>query len=137
VKKFSYIFSLTIAFVFLLSVSGINVYKHYCGDFLAETSIYIQTNPCADEGGEDACSKGKAKSCCDDEVEFLQLDVDLVQSQNQKVDFNSHNYIIEFVESISLNNKKNISLESDRKRAPPLISEEPIYKRLNRFTFYG
>lgn len=137
VKIFKHILSLTLAFTFFLSVSGINVYKHYCGDFLEEVSVYIQSNPCADEGGEDACSKDKETDCCDDEVEFLQLDIDLVQAQSQKVEFSNNQLTLVLFAAIPMAKESSNQMESISERAPPNFHKIPIYKRLSRYTLYG
>lgn len=136
VKIMRNIFALALSLSFFISVSGVNVYKHYCGDFLEGISIYFQTNPCGDEGGEDACSKDKAAACCDDEIEYHQLDVDLVRAQKTWLDFSLTFQLIDFgiAKELVLNTSNSIN---KAKRAPPNIVKIPIYKKLNRYTFYA
>lgn len=135
-KALKSLFTLFLLFSFLSSTLGIQVYKHYCGDFLAEISVYIQSNPCADEGGEDACSKGKEMSCCDDETEFYQLDVDLIkQSQEQqKLEFTALQHVQIFESSEDLMEQE---WDLNYLSRPPPLSKVPIYKKLQRYTYYG
>ena len=131
------IISFSLAFIFFLSVSGINVYKHYCGNLLEEISVYIQSNPCADEGGEDACSKGKASSCCDDDVEFYQLDITLHSSTSKDIKFQKIQSVIKLFAKVPFKNIQDVEGNIRKERAPPNLSFPPIYKRLSRYTFYG
>lgn len=136
-KILKHIISLSLALVLFVSVSGINVYKHYCGDFLEEVSVYIQSNPCADEGGEDVCSMGKETSCCDDEIEFHQLDITLQQNQVEKIEFNVNQQIVELFTEIPSANELDLELRSESERAPPDLFKEPLFKTLNQYLFYG
>lgn len=129
--------SLLLMLVLIGTTSGISVYKHYCGDLLEEISIFIQSNPCSDEGGEAACSAGKEMNCCDNETEYYQLEVDLVKTSQHQINFRitpqiilfglAQNHLFFIEESKSLN-----YLE-----LPPIISDIPLYKQLKQFTFYG
>ena len=128
--------SVSLIIAFIGSIVGIQVYKHYCGNLLEDVSIYFQSNPCQDEGGEDACSKGKADSCCDDETEFYQLKIDLIKhTENNKI----QNYFV-LAQPIfgdpSLIIERNSEVKLFQARPPP-DKKVPIYKRLLRFTYYG
>ena len=130
------LFTFTLLLAFLGSTLGIQVYKHYCGDFLEEVSLYIPSNPCADEGGEDACSKGKKTSCCDDETEYYQLEVDLIKNSNNQKDFKLFP-----IKEYSIINKL-IEVEGEKEivtllSKPPPLSPIPIYKNLQRLVYYG
>lgn len=137
-KKLSRIFSFIILLSFLSAVLGVQVYKHYCGDFLAEVSLYFQSNPCADEGGEEACSKGKVDSCCDDEFQYLQLDVDLQKTNIQRLDFDelASNSILPLVSKliVHLESKEHENVEFEE---PPELNQAPLYRLFNRYTLYG
>lgn len=130
------LFTLSLLTAFLASTLGIQVYKHYCGDYLAEISVYVQSNPCADEGGEDACSKGKTKSCCDDETEYYQLKIDLIKASQK-------DQLSKFIPSESLllsdylyakEQSKELLVQNVR---PPPENKIPLYKELQRLLYYG
>lgn len=137
-KKLKYIFSFILLLSFLSSVLGVQVYKHYCGDFLAEVSLYFQSNPCADEGGEEACSKGKKESCCDDEFQYLQLDVDLQKTNIQRPNFDQlalksiHPLVSKLIVDTPLNEDEALVFEH-----PPERNQLPLYRLFNRYTLYG
>lgn len=137
VKILKHIISLLLALILFVSVSGVNVYKHYCGDFIREISIYIQSNPCSDEGGEDVCSMGKKASCCDDEVEYHQLDITLQQGQIQKIEFDINHQIVELFAQLPLTTKSESQLDFRIERPPPDLVKIPLFKTLNQYLFYG
>lgn len=56
---------------------GIQVYKHYCGEYLAAISVFHKSS-CGDTSNEaESCAMQSEKSCCEDEMHFVQLDTDL------------------------------------------------------------
>lgn len=116
---------------------GVNVYKHYCGELLEGISLFVQFNPCADEGGEDACSAGKEDSCCADETEFYQLDVKLLkQQQTEKITPKQMISLKLFVHAdikLDRNNQVSIIL---RDESPPKW-KEPLYRQFRQLIFYG
>ena len=127
-------FSLVLAF--LGSTLGVQVYKHYCGDFLAEVSLYMQTASCAVEGGEEACSKDKSTSCCDDETEFYQLTIDLIKHQQVEQNFSYFPVsVILIAKHFIISDDKESLLVLLAK--PPPIDGIPLYKKLQRLTYYG
>jgi len=128
--------SFLLLFVFLGTTSGVSVYKHYCGDFLAEISIFIQSNPCSDENGEDACTVNKEMECCDDETDFYQLEIDLVKTSLNKINFSLNHGFTLLGHINKLDTKDEIAELSYLERPPP-IYRIPIYKELQRFTLYG
>lgn len=130
-------FSFLLILSFLGSVLGVQVYKHYCGDFLVGVSLYIQSNPCADESGEDKCSRGEMKSCCEDEFQYIQLDINL---QKPDIKNPSFHHLALIQRPIPTAAAELIFLS--RQLAPKLVEppEEkviPLYKLLRRYTFYG
>tara|TARA_B100001109_G_C18862293_1_gene474731 strand:+ start:3719 stop:4129 length:411 start_codon:yes stop_codon:yes gene_type:complete len=129
-------FSFLLSLVFLLSTTGISVYKHYCGDFLEGISIYHQDNPCIDDNESDGCSMGSAMSCCSDDMEFYQLTVDLHKVSNQKIEFDLQAF--EVLNTLLLP----VLVEEDEKildiqKAPPELYELPIYKQNQQLIFYS
>ncbi|MBL4709324.1 MAG: hypothetical protein JKY48_12885 [Flavobacteriales bacterium] len=115
------------------TTSGISIYKHYCGDFLEEISIFIQSNSCADESGEDTCSAGKEMSCCDIETEYYQLEIDLVKTTPRQISFEITHQIILF----RLDQESIIVKEPSNLEDLHIIEGVPIYKKLKRLTLYG
>ena len=135
-KALKSLFTFLLLFSFLSSTLGIQVHKHYCGDFLAAISVYFQSNPCADESGEDACSKEKKMACCNDETEFYQLDVDLIkQAQQQKLSLQTPSIVLESPEIIEEAVERN-RVELYLSRPPPWL-KIPLFKKFQRLTYYG
>lgn len=135
-KKIRSVLSLLLLFGFLSSTTGINVYKHYCGDLLEGVSFFVKSNPCADEGGEDACSAGKEMDCCEDETDFYQLDTQLIKQTNslddlflEPVEIQLINYTFSIYEGES-----DFELNSE---LPPPKYNSPLYKEFQQFVFYG
>ena len=132
------LFSFVVLLSFLSSVLGVQVYKHYCGGFLAEVSLYFQSNPCADESGEESCSKGKKESCCDDEFQYLQLDVDLHKTNIERLNFDQlafksiHPLVSNLFFKVEFNNEEKIEFEE-----PPERNLAPLYRLFHRYTLYG
>lgn len=57
--------SVTILLAYLISVSGVSVLKHYCGNELASSSLFIKGEGCG-------CNElEENKECCKDETQFL------------------------------------------------------------------
>ena len=129
-------FSFLLALVFLLSTTGISVYKHYCGDFLEGISIYHQDNPCMDDSESDGCDMGSAMSCCSDDMEFYQLSVDLHKVSNQKIEFDLNHFVV--LQSIvlpKLIEERETILRQEK--APPELYKLPIYKQNQQLIFYS
>ena len=123
-------------FGFLSSTTGINVYKHYCGDFLAEISFFVKSNPCADESGEDTCSAGKEMDCCEDESEFYQLDTQLIKQTSTYEDLELRPIQVQLVHSV-LTVPKQRDIEISLYEPPPLIYNNPLYQEFQQLIFYG
>src|SRR5690554_487223 len=63
-KKVSHII---IAFVLLLSTTGLTVSKHYCHDLFISASLFSEAESCCGEA-----------DCCHNEIAFFQVDDDFV-----------------------------------------------------------
>ena len=135
-ERLKSLISLLLLFGFLSSVTGINVYKHYCGDFLADISFFIKSNPCADENGEDSCSVGKDVSCCEDETEFYQLDTELFkqQSSTEKYEMQPVEVELRYVLAVTQELEKKTHQELD---PPPPKYQNPLYQQFQQLIFYG
>lgn len=69
--------TLLLALYLLLNTIGYNVYAHFCGDSLVETSIlFAAESCCGDEGPEEE------EGCCKNEVEQVQLDSRFLPKDN-------------------------------------------------------
>ena len=74
---------ITLAFLLLLSSTGIVLNKHYCGSELKSMAVFMEAEPChhveamkgcpIHSSGEEGIKK-KKKSCCNDETEYVKSD---------------------------------------------------------------
>ena len=135
-KKLQSLLSLILLLGFLSSTTGINVCKHYCGDFLAEISFFVKSNPCADENGEESCSADKGMDCCEDESEFYQLDTQLIKETYwyQKIQLTPVQ--LELIRSFFTITEIN-TVGTELYVPPPLINKEPFYQKFQQLVFYG
>ena len=121
---------------FLSSTTGVNIYKHYCGDFLEGISIYVKGNPCEDEGGESMCSQGKETDCCEDETEFYQLETDLFKQQSNTKNFETQPVLVELKYALSVveevEDKSYLNLD-----IPKSKYQNPLYQEFQQLVFYG
>jgi hypothetical protein len=125
--KVSYkIYSILLALVVLCSTTTFTFNKHYCGNFLVETSLYHLSDGCgmSDEVMQvESCNLIK-KKCCSDE-QFTILGQNKLQSKFEKIslydNFYAHItpvfYRIEFVGEISTNTTYKLY-------RPPLVKTE-------------
>lgn len=117
----------------LLSTTGISVYKHYCGDFLASLSFYTPAESCSDMA-EESCDIQKM-DCCEDESEFYQADLDLIKNEVEQIHFSFYSLTItSFDLSPTLADSDN--LKSRNYRAPPSHGP-PTYILYSSLTYYG
>jgi len=121
---------------FLSSTTGINVYKHYCGDFLAEISFFVKSNPCADENGEESCSADKGMDCCEDESEFYQLDTQLIKQTNTYEDLVLTPIQVQLVHP-AVTIPKEEKIEISLYEPPPLKYDNLLYNQFQQLVFYG
>ncbi len=112
------------AFILLINTAGIQINSHYCGDYLASLSVYLDASPCCDR--EDGKSM---MGCCHDESIVLQLDDDFVKENIQKFNVEADFSIVlpeyTFIADLfTLDNDYQLTY-SDYS-PPPLISDIPI-----------
>lgn len=117
-------------------MAGIQVHKHYCGGYLAEMSLYLASNPCADEQGEATCHKKQKKKCCDDEVEFSQLDLDFLSKHKNEIQRNSAALLATFSENFSISCKQLESNAITQYRAPPEALKKKLFLLHQNWTYY-
>ena len=128
-KCFHKISAFVMAIVVLLSTLSFTVNNHYCGDYLVDSSVFVNADSCkmkmqkAVASSSDACSIEK-KSCCSDKVKFTEGQNDLSNSDITEIDH-------EFVALLIFNNQDvvyNKHLETFfipfEKYVPPLIIQD-------------
>ena len=135
-KLIKKVFSFFPIVAILFANTGLSVYKHYCGPYLAEISFFSSTAGCEMEDMETDCESSKKKKCCQDEHDFHHLDIDLRKESFAQISFELF--------SIQLENKveEEFSLQQEIQetkpgRPPPASKRLPIYKRYNRLIYYG
>lgn len=97
---FGRVLHITLAFVLLLSSTGLVLNKHYCQDELKSVALFSKAKPCHKSSMPKSCpmhggtssDQDDSKGCCDDQSEFLKSDQDqlfhsLDYDQNQGPDF--------------------------------------------------
>jgi hypothetical protein len=70
--KFGKIIHLFVATVLLISTIGVVINKHYSGDELFSTALFVHAKSCC----ESSCCHSKPMKGCHEEVEYHKLDVD-------------------------------------------------------------
>lgn len=130
------IFSITLLLAFLSNTIGIQVYKHYCGDYLAAISLFHESS-CGDQEEEESCKMQSEKNCCEDDFQFFKVDTDLANQSTQKLSQEK-----QFLNAVLAYHLFKLELSSDEfvvfnYEPPPEQHKVPIYKRLMRLTYYG
>jgi hypothetical protein len=118
-----------------MSTSGVSVYKHYCGDFLASLSIYSPGHGCGDEDTAGCDETDAAMDCCEDETEFYKAELDLVKPVKEKLAFHFFILPFEVIEKTELPKLATYTTEL-KDRGPPNL-KVPLYISLSRLTYYG
>ena len=102
------------ALLVLLSTVSFTVEKHFCGDFLVETSYFGTTDGCDNQSSYETChqpsSKDK-KGCCKDKIEKIEGQDDLQQETYKTIELEKHTFLLAFITSyhnLFLENKPNI-----------------------------
>ena len=67
-----------------MNTIGYNVYAHFCGDNLKETSVIVDTGSCCSDDEEKA-NKGEDMSCCTDEVKQVIIKDDYLKVSSLKI----------------------------------------------------
>jgi len=133
VKLIKNIIPYVFLFSLLLSSTGISVYKHYCGDFLASFSFYTPADDCSPDGDESCEEKGK--DCCDDETEYFTADIDLVKQEVQDFHFVPNFFLVSNV-SETEEEIEELSWICAELKEPP-INGPPRYIKNSQLTYYG
>lgn len=143
VKLKKNIFLLFLAAIFLISTTGVTVYKHYCshggmfyGVFVdvahgcepEEAEEFIKTHDCCATSSDSGLKV--EEDCCTSDVKMYQIDTDL-SIHDFKVDFTNH-FILSLSSSVSflIPEYKEISTSN---KAPPALTTQ---KRLSLFQMY-
>lgn len=113
---FNLIFSPLLALLVLVSSSGIEIHKHYCGSVLESVSILTSKRSCCED------SANMPAECCHNETEFIKTEIsaDLLVASHEQ---NAQPTRLEFIISSELDPVKYSHLRvsrSHRKYKPPL-----------------
>lgn len=92
------------ALLVLFSTFSFTVEKHFCGDFLVDTSYFGEADSCAGETITTDCGvkKVKKKKCCKDEVEKIEGQDELQKLSIDKISFQQKVFIISYAVSYDL-----------------------------------
>jgi len=144
VKQYVRIYLLGLIALFFISTTGITVYKHYCSHGGEFYGVFIDvSHDCEPEEDVEkahaCCTTGSGdadfeftftEECCTSDVDFYQIDSDLIQ-QNVEVDFvkvftSSHTFEV----TLSFPKYKKVIASN---KAPPVLSTN---ERLSLFQMY-
>ncbi len=80
----------------LLNSIGYNVYAHYCGDDLRETSIIVET--------EKSCCEDESEpmECCDNKAHHIKIEDDFLKTVNVDIDHPTFAIITWFIQYKSI-----------------------------------
>ncbi|MBL7718404.1 MAG: hypothetical protein JNL72_06185 [Flavipsychrobacter sp.] len=125
-------------FLYLLSVSGIVYYAHYCGSSLVSIGVYTESAGCEDSGCGDESEE--PDDCCKDEVVTAKVVQDQNSNEIYKLKLSSLHVVLPLPQYDSY--YADISVHHIAKvhhaNAPPgLWQSLPLYKLHSRFTYYG
>ena len=129
-KKVRNLFHIALVIILLISLGGITITRHFCGEFLAHTSIGTEAEPCCN-GNE------MPEDCnCHSQTETLALDDDFqLQKLSLKLDGATLavlSYFIHYLETDSFVESDTGTLLSAYK-SPPLTEPAAIYVQVQSF----
>ncbi len=142
-KQKKNIFLLFLAVIFLISTTGVTVYKHYCSHGGMFYGVFVDvSHGCEPEVSEElaeaheCCSSSNTndlqikEDCCTSDVHMYQIDTDLT-THEFKIDFSNH-FVFSFSNSVSFSipEYKEISISN---KAPPVLT---TLERLSLFQMY-
>lgn len=100
--KKGFIFLMTM--FLLLNSIGFNVYAHYCGDDLRDTSLIVQIEKsCCEDGDE-------PMECCDNKAHLIKIEDDFIKTVNIDLEYPSFAILTLFISFSSLTELVNISI---------------------------
>ena len=86
-------FSMVLACLVLLSTVSFTVEKHFCGDVLVDVSMFSQNEKCGMEMSVDEHCQIAKKSCCKDEIDFVQGQKELKSTSFDDIHFEKQIFI--------------------------------------------
>lgn len=95
------------------------------------------SNPCADEGGEDACIMNNTlkDACCSDNEMVFKLEENLWKNGVYELNFDASVALNLFLYSFDEEMDEAVSVTLSNK-APPFIKKD-LFKHYQRLTYYG
>ncbi|MBR9844930.1 MAG: hypothetical protein GYB35_01895 [Algicola sp.] len=89
------------AVLVLFSTVSFTVEKHFCGDVLIDSAVFTEAQKCKMEAFEIEQSKITKKHCCKDELEVVEGQDQLKQSQFEDISFDQQVFIVSYLYSYS------------------------------------
>lgn len=135
------LFVIPVMILYLLSVSGVLISLHYCGQTLENWSVYADVGGCEDE--ENCIEEpGAADECCNNKTVASKVSHDQHLAETLKFnisaelsDYIAPNLYATTTEWLVGNDKAKVPYLSN---APPgLWQYIPLYKLHSRLTYYG
>jgi len=129
-----------IMLVYLLAMSGVMIYLHYCGKTLESWSFYAKSNGCSE--GECGDEKQKSDDCCKDKVIASKISQDQHIADVFKLKLANDLYATLRTPVFFASDENPFiapaQLTSNLPNAPPgLWQNIPLYKLHLSFTYYG
>lgn len=119
------VFSALMAVLVLFSTVSFTVEKHFCGDVLIDSAVFTEAQKCKMEASEVELAKITKKSCCKDELEVVQGQDKLKQSQFEDITFEQQVFLVSFIYtySNSLEELPNLIVPHKNYSPPNLIDD--------------
>ena len=109
--------SFTLAFLVLFSTFSFTVEKHFCGDFLIDTSYLGEAQVCNDDIKPDLSIE--TKKCCKDEVQSFEGQDELQLTDFDKISFENQQFLTAYFTSYKALFSKSQLEKSLLKNVPP------------------
>lgn len=127
-------------FLYLLAVSGVMVYAHYCGGSLESWAVYLKGGGCED--GDCGDEEQQSDACCNDKIVTSKVSQDQHMTDGLKLKLSNLMPDIPPVQH-SFDQRETNYFDTSAKfttraNAPPGLWEDiPLYKLHSSFTYYG
>ena len=89
------IFTFSLALLVLFSTVSFTVEKHFCGDVLVDSAIFVDVNKCELE----ALEMLQNKTCCKDEIDVIKGQNELTRVSFDDLDFQQQELLVAFTQA--------------------------------------